>query len=142
MLEVEFPTKSERIPNPNQESYENCNSGIPQETLEFQGNAKQIVIAVQRNAGSPNAIIGIPIEIPMNSNQNEESCEKCNSGFPTETFGIPMKCEAINNRTTKQCWESKGNCRNSNGIPRNSNQNGRIIRNVDQDFQRKPLEFQ
>ena len=61
------------------------------------------------------------IGIPRNSNQNEESYEKCNSEIPKETFGIPRKCEAIDNRSTKQSWESKGNCRNSIGIPTNSN---------------------
>ena len=59
--------------------------------------------------------------IPRTSNQNEESYEKCNSGIPKETFGIPRKCEATDNRSTKQCWESKGSWRNSTGIPMNSN---------------------
>ena len=44
----------------------NHTKSAPQEfqrkPLEIQGNAKQLVIAVQRYAGSPKEIVGIPME--------------------------------------------------------------------------------
>ena len=112
-------------------------NGIPRESNQngeshTKGNCKNS-IGIPRESNHNEESIGIPMnskskgtcrnsmEIPRESNQNEESYEKCNSGIPKETFGIPRKCEATDNRSTKQCWESKGNCTNSIGIPMNSN---------------------
>ena len=97
-------------------NHTNGNSmGIPREP-----NQNEESIGIPRNSKSKGNCRN-SIGIPRKSNQNEESYEKCNSGIPKETFGIPRKCEAIDNRSTKQCWESKGTCRNSIGIPRKSN---------------------